>query len=289
MTDMKERTEELRKITGDVTYSDPLTSFLYQLMRDELPSGTVEKMVNDVASEAGKDIIFTNGWLAQYANNLAERITNAKQDHLAQSLVMAFNVIPFVAKQDNVTVQEPLETKKSETFESADLSDLEKKVTEAYVKSNGKDIAIQSEGLTTIDEAKEIVAKLKDQGLPQEEIERLQKELDEVRPEVEKINTEQPIDGDGSIDIDLGDLEREIINLDNKEVQEKIIEQICDGKCQTGCCDSVAPDKLPATIASNAESFTSEQIIVEKKELNEFERIVEDLKDIGDDDIPVSC
>jgi len=45
--------------------ADPLTSFLYLLMRDHLPVGTVVKLIAD--SSTGESCIFTNGHLAQFA------------------------------------------------------------------------------------------------------------------------------------------------------------------------------------------------------------------------------
>jgi hypothetical protein len=41
-------------------------------MRDHLPTGTVEEIVR--ASEQESEVIYTNGWLAQYAEDLANRL-----------------------------------------------------------------------------------------------------------------------------------------------------------------------------------------------------------------------
>lgn len=48
-------------------------SFLYQLMRDELPPGKVEGIVRDCQEP---DVLYTNGWLAKYAQDLAERLSD---------------------------------------------------------------------------------------------------------------------------------------------------------------------------------------------------------------------
>ena len=71
---MNERIVNLRKESGTITSSDRLVSFLYCLMRDHLPTSTVESLVIDTIalSEDTKDCIFTNGYLAQYAQNLAK-------------------------------------------------------------------------------------------------------------------------------------------------------------------------------------------------------------------------
>lgn len=78
--------DELREESGVVTYADPLTSFFYQLMRDHLPAGVVEKIVGDIVKEAGQSVTFTNGWLARYANNLADTVRNAEAINLKSSL-----------------------------------------------------------------------------------------------------------------------------------------------------------------------------------------------------------
>ncbi len=53
-------------------YSDPLVGFLYQIMRDHLPSGVVEEAVK--ANSGHESILFANKWLANYANDLAQQL-----------------------------------------------------------------------------------------------------------------------------------------------------------------------------------------------------------------------
>jgi membrane carboxypeptidase/penicillin-binding protein len=86
------RMDELREESGVVTYANPLTSFFYQLLRDHLPAGTVEKIVGDIVKEAGQSVTFTNGWLARYANNLADTVRNAEAINLKNSLDTAWSV-----------------------------------------------------------------------------------------------------------------------------------------------------------------------------------------------------
>jgi hypothetical protein len=69
---------ELRTKSGDVTSDDPLVVFLYRLMQNHLPVGTVEKLVEDCAYE--NDVSFRNGWLATYAKYLAAQLRAAKED-----------------------------------------------------------------------------------------------------------------------------------------------------------------------------------------------------------------
>ncbi len=66
-------TTRLRKLSGEVIINSRLVSFLYMLMRDHLPCGEVEKLVqND--TDTFEDVTFTNGWLATYAQDLADRL-----------------------------------------------------------------------------------------------------------------------------------------------------------------------------------------------------------------------
>ena len=86
---LKDRKEELkysinsklRKRSGEVEFKGRLTSFLYELMRDHMPPGQVEEMVRSIeASEAmGTSILYSNGWLAKYADDLATRLDRWKE------------------------------------------------------------------------------------------------------------------------------------------------------------------------------------------------------------------
>lgn len=69
--EMAARMTALRERSGDVRSDDPLVSFLYQLMRDHLAVGVVEGLMGEVEKQPS---IFTNGWLANYAKDLAERL-----------------------------------------------------------------------------------------------------------------------------------------------------------------------------------------------------------------------
>lgn len=91
MDELSKRGEDLKDASGGVTYADPLTAFLYLLMRDELAAGKVEKLVREVVYDSPEDCTFTNGWLAKYANNLAEEIKYANTKRLSQALEGAFS------------------------------------------------------------------------------------------------------------------------------------------------------------------------------------------------------
>lgn len=73
-------TIQLRERSGNMTDTEALVDFLYTLMRDHLPTGVVERLVQDATIEkrARKSgALYTNGWLALYAQDLAERLTDA--------------------------------------------------------------------------------------------------------------------------------------------------------------------------------------------------------------------
>ena len=63
---------DLKCRSGDVTSDDPLVSFLYVLMRDYLPVGIAERLVEMHSYE--ETTSFTNGYLANYAKDLATRL-----------------------------------------------------------------------------------------------------------------------------------------------------------------------------------------------------------------------
>jgi len=54
--------------------NNSIQSFFYTLMRDYLTPGEVEKIVQDIEKENSKDIIYTNKYLAKYADNISKRL-----------------------------------------------------------------------------------------------------------------------------------------------------------------------------------------------------------------------
>ena len=76
MSILKDKAATLRQRSGTVTINSKLVSFLYDLMRDHLPPGTVEELVR--ASEDEPEVTYTNGWLAKYAEDLANRLKDQK-------------------------------------------------------------------------------------------------------------------------------------------------------------------------------------------------------------------
>lgn len=74
----------LKERSGDVVTHSNLVSFLYELMRDHLVPGAVAAIVERSQHSAlHMSTSFTNGWLARYAMDIAERLDN-RQDVLAK-------------------------------------------------------------------------------------------------------------------------------------------------------------------------------------------------------------
>jgi hypothetical protein len=66
--------------SGEVKIESKLVSFLYDLMRDHVPPGVVEKLMEQ--AERLDDIgavSYTNGWLASYAEDVARRLGDSPQ------------------------------------------------------------------------------------------------------------------------------------------------------------------------------------------------------------------
>lgn len=67
----------LRERSGSVDSSDPLVSFLYILLRDHVPAGVVEGIMQGHVEVPEKDTEFCNGFIARYAKDVAARLRPA--------------------------------------------------------------------------------------------------------------------------------------------------------------------------------------------------------------------
>lgn len=66
----------VRDRSGGHTTQDPLTVFFYLLLRDEVPAGVVERLVQEVeATPPGEVVHLSNGWLGRMAQDYASRVT----------------------------------------------------------------------------------------------------------------------------------------------------------------------------------------------------------------------
>lgn len=64
--------KDLRERSGSVNVKSRLVSFLYDLMRDHLTAGQVEEILSETQDV---EVAYTNGYLAQYAWDLAQRLS----------------------------------------------------------------------------------------------------------------------------------------------------------------------------------------------------------------------
>lgn len=60
--------------SGDVVNDSRLTAFLYLLIRDEVTPGRIELLLDQLGRDQGQKVYYSNGWLAQYAADVAERL-----------------------------------------------------------------------------------------------------------------------------------------------------------------------------------------------------------------------
>lgn len=77
---MTKADEGLRSRSGFVDSTDPLVSFLYILMRDHVPAGVVEEITRNHCEKDLSDANFCNGFIANYAKDVARRLQNAQSN-----------------------------------------------------------------------------------------------------------------------------------------------------------------------------------------------------------------
>lgn len=64
----------MRQESGEVDDTDKLVMLLYLLCRDEIPTGIIDQIIDyKIPKGEGR---FTNGWLAEWAKDAAERLKN---------------------------------------------------------------------------------------------------------------------------------------------------------------------------------------------------------------------
>ncbi len=85
-----EECARMREASGSVDSNNLLIIFLYTLLRDEVTPGRIEKLLDSINTGA-TEWQFTNGWLARYAEDLAQRLTppgRERRDELVESVVL---------------------------------------------------------------------------------------------------------------------------------------------------------------------------------------------------------
>lgn len=76
-----EDNRRMRAASGRVDDRRPLVAFLYELARDLVPTGSLEGKIDRIAagSDAAGPYRFTNGWLAQWAQDAAGRLEHPER------------------------------------------------------------------------------------------------------------------------------------------------------------------------------------------------------------------
>ncbi len=69
----------MREASGRVNDNRPLVAFLYELARDEIQIGDIEDKLDRITNLPPEKVpgpfMFTNGWLARWAQDAADRLT----------------------------------------------------------------------------------------------------------------------------------------------------------------------------------------------------------------------
>lgn len=66
--------EAVKERSGEKRSDKVLVAFLYLLIRDHLPAGTVEQLASEVSASGAMPASFTNGWLAGHAEDIARSL-----------------------------------------------------------------------------------------------------------------------------------------------------------------------------------------------------------------------
>lgn len=77
-----EKVERMREASAHVTSDNPLVILLYSLARDEIPSGVIDSIID---RQPVQRVAFTNGWLAEWAKDAANRLTVVHPSFTAES------------------------------------------------------------------------------------------------------------------------------------------------------------------------------------------------------------
>lgn len=72
---VKEEIKNLRERSGTITSNSKAVAFVYELLRDHLSAGTIERCVLNSTGPNTEEFIFTNGYLAKYAIDVVKRLS----------------------------------------------------------------------------------------------------------------------------------------------------------------------------------------------------------------------
>jgi len=75
---VKSRDTLLKEASGTVTSDDPMVGFVYDLLRDYVHPGDMERAVENNLYKG--TCTFSNGWLANYAKDIVKTLTKPPED-----------------------------------------------------------------------------------------------------------------------------------------------------------------------------------------------------------------
>jgi len=108
--------KDIRIESGNIKTYSPLVEFLYFLMRDYLAVGHIEKIIEEMEWQRAQGQLgsnFTNGWLAQYASNVAHRIADLTPT-LCEDEGCEHHGTPHICQTLNTTKDSPKSGKRTQ-------------------------------------------------------------------------------------------------------------------------------------------------------------------------------
>lgn len=75
---MVDPNEDMRERSGRVELRDPLVGLFYDLLRDFVHPSDLEEMVRRACDHSNMNILYSNGWLAIYAQDMVRRLDEAR-------------------------------------------------------------------------------------------------------------------------------------------------------------------------------------------------------------------
>lgn len=88
--------KKLKEESGREESNSRLVSFLYELMRDHLPCGTVEHILGNSIAQP---VAYTNGYLVRYAKNIAEQLKVAGEPEVEENLHIKEWIVKYIEKE----------------------------------------------------------------------------------------------------------------------------------------------------------------------------------------------
>lgn len=73
---VREEMKELTCRSGTVRSDSKFVAFIYELLRNHVPSGTIEECVLNSIGPDTEEFTFTNGYLAEYAKDVVKRLNS---------------------------------------------------------------------------------------------------------------------------------------------------------------------------------------------------------------------